>query len=154
MSSVVDQASEPPEAKKRTDTFTETIDQQDRNEERKIGGTDDGSRRPSLERSAAIAGDDRPTLRPRVTVESGYLTKSPRSARPAPKPEVKMEVQVATMSHMEREAIQDRTRMALIRQMTDYLSSDGSSRYTKDTFRRVFTEKVRHNLFRDNHGKS
>lgn len=147
MSSAVDETSEATDSHKLSDTFTETINQEDRNVERKIGGSEqrggeETPRRPILERSLGVPNDERPTLRPRVNVETGYLTKTPRNNRSVEKAEVKMEVEVPIMSHMEREAMQERTRMTLLRQMTDYLSSDGSSRYTKDTFRRVFTEKV------------
>ncbi|EEB15792.1 hypothetical protein Phum_PHUM389370 [Pediculus humanus corporis] len=52
------------------------------------------------------------------------------------------------MSSMEEEALRERTRATLLKQCSAYLAADGSSRYTRETFRRVFTEKV--SLFKIN----
>lgn len=91
---------------------------------------------------------------PRNNIESGYLNKVPKAKNgkedgDAPvkrkSPGYPEEVGLGKgikMSSMEKEAMRERLRMTLLKQCSDYLEADGSSRYTRDTFRRVFTEKV------------
>lgn len=172
---------------KNAETFAETIENPEKNNERKIGNgnsdeksevskssenpqvvvsipSDDAkSTKPNLVKSGSensFAGgitltpglDFRP---PRNNVETGYLVKNPTKSNlkshdePKKMQETKKEEfgpgHGVKMSSMEEEAMRERLRMTLLKQCSDYLSADGSSRYTKETFRRVFTEKVRGN---------
>lgn len=89
---------------------------------------------------------------PRNNVETGYLIKNPKSNLKSSQDDSKKMQEKkeefgpghgVKMSSMEEEAMRERLRMTLLKQCSDYLSADGSSRYTKETFRRVFTEKVK-----------
>ncbi|KAL0278747.1 UNVERIFIED_CONTAM: hypothetical protein PYX00_000477 [Menopon gallinae] len=99
-----------------------------------------------------LAVDLRP---PRSNIESGYLNKGPKGKngredgeapavkrKPPGYPEEAGLGKGIKMSSMEKEAMRERLRMTLLKQCSDYLEADGSSRYTRDTFRRVFTDKV------------
>lgn len=90
---------------------------------------------------------------PRNNVETGYLVKNPPKSNLKQSHDDTKKTQETKkeefgpghgvkMSSMEEEAMRERLRMTLLKQCSDYLSADGSSRYTKETFRRVFTEKV------------
>lgn len=76
-------------------------------------------------------------------VETGYLTRLPKSGNLARNlHEINVKGEMTKMSSMEEEALRERTRMALLKQCSNYLAADGSSRYTRETFTRVFSEKV------------
>ncbi|XP_021932014.1 NADPH oxidase 5 isoform X2 [Zootermopsis nevadensis] len=45
------------------------------------------------------------------------------------------------MSSMEEESVRDRLRTSLLKQCSDILKADGATRFTRDTFRRLFQDK-------------
>lgn len=126
---------------------------------------------PSLERTEVVEespgeekveSDYRPS--PRQQVETGYLVKktslevrkpnfvvingTPEKCDTGQSVVIQTEVCGSVqMSSMEEEALRERIQINLLKQCSDYLANDGTSRYTKDAFRRIFMEKVRESHF-------
>ncbi|KAK6643679.1 hypothetical protein RUM43_005189 [Polyplax serrata] len=152
------------------DTFAETIvddkKKLEKNHERKIGGGhenwEDGNDEDKkvtgcasdlLRSNRQETAEDEKSSGPKPrknNVETGYLTKNPKIVIvPDEKDNGEKSSQEVgessahpKISSMEEEAIRERMRATLLKQCLTYLAADGSSRYTRDTFRRVFTEKT------------
>lgn len=122
-------------------------------EENKLGNGNSKSENETAASNEKLEDELRGTeLKPRKNnVETGYLTKNPKiviGSRPNQqdeeiKPKNEDADRRVKISSMEEEALRERTRTTLLKQCSVYLAADGSSRYTRETFRRVFTEKVR-----------